>query len=293
MPSASRKEPVAVRAIEGDGRPARSRSTPWLGDAPQRRWRSARPSAGAKSKRWQRSTTVGRTFWASVVASTKIVEGGGSSSVLRNAFHACGREHVRLVQDVHLVPAADRRVGDASRSSRMSSTELFDAASISITSSEVAVGDRHARLARRRTARSSAPCRSSGTPRGSWPSTSCPCRASRRTARRGGPCPARPRCAACARRAPGRRRRRTSGGGGGGRAKGRRTRASQSRGDSGSARPEPRRRAGAHDVQPAAKESGPRTLVRSRFPESASGRWLRPGSPHRLVTTALGSSFRT
>ena len=44
----------------------------------------------AKSKRWQRSTTVGRTFWASVVARTKIVCGGGSSSVLRNAFQACG-----------------------------------------------------------------------------------------------------------------------------------------------------------------------------------------------------------
>ena len=42
----------------------------------------------AKSKRWQRSTTVGRTLAASVVASTKIVFGGGSSSVLRNAFHA-------------------------------------------------------------------------------------------------------------------------------------------------------------------------------------------------------------
>jgi formiminotetrahydrofolate cyclodeaminase len=41
-----------------------------------------------KSKRWQRSTTVGSTFAASVVASTKTVFGGGSSSVLRNAFQA-------------------------------------------------------------------------------------------------------------------------------------------------------------------------------------------------------------
>jgi formiminotetrahydrofolate cyclodeaminase len=31
---------------------------------------------------------VGSTLLASVVASTKIVDGGGSSSVLRNAFHA-------------------------------------------------------------------------------------------------------------------------------------------------------------------------------------------------------------
>jgi formiminotetrahydrofolate cyclodeaminase len=42
-----------------------------------------------KSKRWQRSATVGRILLASVVASTKTVFGGGSSSVLRNAFHAC------------------------------------------------------------------------------------------------------------------------------------------------------------------------------------------------------------
>ena len=41
-----------------------------------------------KSKRWQRSTTVAGTFCASVVASTKTVSGGGSSSVFRNAFHA-------------------------------------------------------------------------------------------------------------------------------------------------------------------------------------------------------------
>src|ERR1700704_6481613 len=41
-----------------------------------------------KSKRWQRSTIVGSTLCASVVASTKIVFGGGSSSVFRNAFQA-------------------------------------------------------------------------------------------------------------------------------------------------------------------------------------------------------------
>ena len=41
-----------------------------------------------KSKRWQRSTTVSMILCASVVASTKIVDGGGSSKVFRNAFHA-------------------------------------------------------------------------------------------------------------------------------------------------------------------------------------------------------------
>ena len=87
MPSASRKEPVAWRAssatasggIEIDSISATRRTT----DA------SCSTVGRAKSKRWQRSTTVGRTFAASVVASTKTVFGGGSSSVLRNAFHAC------------------------------------------------------------------------------------------------------------------------------------------------------------------------------------------------------------
>ena len=107
----------------------------------------------------------------------------------------------------------------------MSSTELFDAASISMTSSEVALAiathESHDAAGLDRRARA----RSSGTRRGSSPSTSCRSRASRRTGRRGGPCPARRRCAACARRAPGRRRRRRCAGGGGGRARGRRTRA--------------------------------------------------------------------
>ncbi len=88
MPSASRNEPVAERAtsaiassgISIDSLSATRRSTDAI-------WRTlGRP----KSKRWQRSTTVGRTLLASVVASTKIVCGGGSSSVLRNAFHAAG-----------------------------------------------------------------------------------------------------------------------------------------------------------------------------------------------------------
>ena len=43
-----------------------------------------------KSKRWQRDTIVGGTFWASVVASTNSACGGGSSSVFRNASHASG-----------------------------------------------------------------------------------------------------------------------------------------------------------------------------------------------------------
>ena len=62
-----------------------------------------------KSKRWQRSTIVAGTLCASVVASTNTTCGGGSSSVFRNAFHADGREHVGLVEDVHAPPALHRR----------------------------------------------------------------------------------------------------------------------------------------------------------------------------------------
>ncbi len=41
-----------------------------------------------KSKRWQRSAIVAITLCDSVVARTKTVFGGGSSSVFRKAFQA-------------------------------------------------------------------------------------------------------------------------------------------------------------------------------------------------------------
>jgi hypothetical protein len=86
VPRASRNEPVAERAtratassgIEIDSASAARRST----------WASWGTEGRPKSKRWHRSTTVGSTLLASVVASTKIVCGGGSSSVFKNAFHA-------------------------------------------------------------------------------------------------------------------------------------------------------------------------------------------------------------
>ena len=110
----------------------------------------------------------------------------------------------------------------------MSSTELFDAASISMTSSDVALAiETH----------------ESQTPHGSIVGPVLAVQAGRedlRHRRLAGPARAdeqvgvvdlvlrRRRCAACARRAPGRRRRRTCAGGGGGRARGRRTRATES-----------------------------------------------------------------
>ena len=87
VPSASRKEPVAWRASRATASAPIS-----MPSSPATRVMTAVSCSTVgrpKSKRWQRSTTVGSTFCASVVASTKIVFGGGSSRVLRNAFHAC------------------------------------------------------------------------------------------------------------------------------------------------------------------------------------------------------------
>ena len=86
MPSASRKDPVALRAISAH-RLVGHLDALRVGHPPQHAGDLLRVGR-EKSNRWQRSTTVGRTLFASVVASTKIVCGGGSSSVLRNAFHA-------------------------------------------------------------------------------------------------------------------------------------------------------------------------------------------------------------
>ncbi len=91
-----------------------------------------------KSKRWQRSTTVAGTLFASVVASTNTVFGGGSSSVFRNAFHAAVESMCASSRMYTLRRPLTGAYATLSRSSRMSSTELFDAASISITSSDVA-----------------------------------------------------------------------------------------------------------------------------------------------------------
>ena len=62
--------------------------------------------------------------------------GGGSSSVLRNAFHAAVESMCASSRMYTLWRPETGANATDSRSSRMSSTELFDAASISITSSE-------------------------------------------------------------------------------------------------------------------------------------------------------------
>src|SRR4051812_42630142 len=79
------------------------------------------------------------TLWASVVARTKIVAGGGSSSVLRNAFQACGESMCASSRMYTLYRPLTGANWTESRSSRMSSTELLEAASISMTSIDVAL----------------------------------------------------------------------------------------------------------------------------------------------------------
>ena len=80
---------------------------------------------------------MGGTLCASVVASTNTTCPGGSSSVFRNAFQAavesmCASSRMYTRRR----PCIGARA-TFSRSSRMSSTELLDAASISTTSSDV------------------------------------------------------------------------------------------------------------------------------------------------------------
>ena len=86
VPSASRKLPVAERAIS----PTAPSSISIPSATETRRTTSAICSSEGrwKSKRWQRSTMVAITFCGSVVARTKAVLGGGSSRVFRKAFQA-------------------------------------------------------------------------------------------------------------------------------------------------------------------------------------------------------------
>ncbi len=86
MPSASRKLPEAERAIV-----ATAPSSTSISSAAATRFSTSEicSSEGRwKSKRWQRSAIVAITLCDSVVARTKTVFGGGSSSVLRKAFQA-------------------------------------------------------------------------------------------------------------------------------------------------------------------------------------------------------------
>ena len=96
------------------GRPAARRatrsSTSASASTPSRprmstRWPvSCSADSSVNSKCWVRDRMVGSTFCGSVVASTNTTCAGGSSSVFSSVFDAAGREHVDLVDDVHLAP---------------------------------------------------------------------------------------------------------------------------------------------------------------------------------------------
>ena len=189
----------------------------------------------------------------------------------------------------------------------MSSTELLDAASISMTSSDVASAiERHdVALAARRHGRAARPSRrrprpgSSATPRGSWPSRSCRSRASPRTGRRGGRGRARSRCAGCARRAPGPPRRRTCAGGGDGTARGRRSRGGVSlvAASAGSGRIVHRPWRARVDTRPpvgtAAAESGAASGPHGRVERAPSRRGQRSERPSRGCSSAPASPTTT
>ena len=167
-------------------RAATRRSTPAICSS-EGRW---------KSKRWQRSMIVAGTLCASVVASTNTTCAGGSSSVFRNAFQAAVREHVRLVEDVHALAALHRR-------ERHVLAQLADVVDRVVRRrvhlDHVERGAGHDRPRRGRLGVEigvrARPRRSGRRPAAS-PSTSSLYRASRRTDRRGAPCPARSRCGA-------------------------------------------------------------------------------------------------
>ena len=174
----------------------------------------------------------------------------------------------------------------------MSSTELFDAASISITSSEVAAAierhESHSPHGRDRRAVDAVQRRGEDLRH-------------RRLARAAradeqvrvvDPVAARSRCAACAPRGPGRRRRRTCGGGGGGRARRRPSRDPESRGrpDSRDVRARRRQRhqhrereqAGARDLEQLLGVDHPRRdAARRPAPTRASRTAGRPPSRRR------------
>ena len=149
------------------------------------------------------------------------VFGGGSSSVLRNAFHACRREHVRLVEDVDLLAPGDRRVGH----------RLAQVADVvdRVVGGRVHLDD----VERGRAGRSRRTSRSARTARSSARRSQFR-QAARIFAIEVLPVPREPDeevgvvdlvlrdgvASACARRAPGRRPRRRSAGDGGGRARG-------------------------------------------------------------------------
>ena len=90
-----------------------------------------------KSKRWQRLRIVGSTRWGSVVANTNTTCGGGSSRVLSSALNAAVESMWHSSTTYTFQRACTGANRERSIRSRMLSTPVLEAASISITSSAV------------------------------------------------------------------------------------------------------------------------------------------------------------
>ena len=90
-----------------------------------------------KSKRWQRLRIVGSTRCGSVVASTNTTRGGGSSSVLSRALKAAVESMWHSSTTYTFQRACTGANRERSIRSRMLSTPVLEAASISITSRAV------------------------------------------------------------------------------------------------------------------------------------------------------------
>ena len=90
-----------------------------------------------KSYRWQREIMVAGTLWTSVVARINLTYSGGSSMTFSNAPHALGESMCTSSMIYTLYFPSVGRYATSSRISRILSTPLFEAASISITFIEV------------------------------------------------------------------------------------------------------------------------------------------------------------
>ena len=131
---ASRIEPVASRAIQS--RAPSSASTPMSPAALPRSLSITSSVKSLKLKCWQRLLMVAGTLWSSVVAKMNTMYGGGSSMVLRSALKALFES--MCTSSIMYILYFDELGGKRTSSliCLTFSTEVFDAPSISITSSD-------------------------------------------------------------------------------------------------------------------------------------------------------------
>ncbi len=128
----SRTEPSAARAISVSA--SGSASAPSSPTILAKCAESSGTSTRRRSKRCVRDSTVTGTLRTSVVAKMNFTCAGGSSSVFSSALKGALGEHVNFVDQVDLVRATIGLYRALSMISRMLSTPVLEAASISSTS---------------------------------------------------------------------------------------------------------------------------------------------------------------